>query len=243
MFEAWLMETRSVLPSTTQRPLRTSLLALLLAAVGTAVFAERPMVVDDAGGLERGGAKVEFGLNKDVDAVGGEAAVGYVPVDHIELELAVGRARSDGTATVETIRAVGAALKWVPIQAETGLSAGFKYAFGHERVSGSPIRHANAVSALVSWRFEGGSAVHANLGREWSRSGGDRDAVNIWGVGVEVPLAPRLCATVEAFGLEHEGMARQAGLRYEIAEGLKVSGAVGHGAQRSLANLGLTWKF
>ena len=201
------------------------------------------MVVDDAGGLERGGAKVEFGLNKDVDAVGGEAAVGYVPVDHIELELAVGRARSDGTATVETIRAVGAALKWVPIQAETGLSAGFKYAFGHERVSGSPIRHANAVSALVSWRFEGGSAVHANLGREWSRSGGDRDAVNIWGVGVEVPLAPRLCATVEAFGLEHEGMARQAGLRYEIAEGLKVSGAVGHGAQRSLANLGLTWEF
>ena len=49
---------------------RLTVLAGLLAFVASPVLAERPMAVDDAGTLERGGAKLEFGWSKD-DSVRG----------------------------------------------------------------------------------------------------------------------------------------------------------------------------
>jgi hypothetical protein len=32
-------------------------------------------------------------------------------------------------------------------------------------------------------------------------------------------------------------------LRYELAEGLKVSGAIGRGNRRNIANIGVAWEF
>ena len=82
--------------------------------------------------------------------------------------------------------------------------------------------------------------MHVNLGREWAR---DDEDVNFWGVGLEVPLGGQLDFVVETFGAEHSGPDRQVGLRYTIAEGVKVSGAVGRGNDRNIANVGVAWEF
>mgnify|MGYP006364324785 CR=1 FL=1 len=56
-------------------------------------MAERPMAVDDAGTLDRGGAKLDFGWSKDDQVRGLDAAAGYGPIDNVELELAFEMAR------------------------------------------------------------------------------------------------------------------------------------------------------
>ena len=82
--------------------------------------------------------------------------------------------------------------------------------------------------------------MHVNLGREWVR---DDEDVNFWGVGLDLPLSEQLDFVVETFGAEHSGPDRQVGLRYTIAEGVKVSGAVGRGNDRNIANVGVAWEF
>ena len=71
----------------------------------------------------------------------------------------------------------------------------------------------------------------------------DGDNANFWGVGAEFPLTEQLDFTVETFGEEHSGPDRQAGLRYEIADGLKLSAAAGRGNGRNIANVGVAWEF
>jgi hypothetical protein len=225
---------------TNRRCIGAIVFASLLATVGTPAFAERPMAVDDAGTLERGGAKVEFGWSKDDSLRGFEAAAGYGPIDNVEVELAYGRARDHDPSPDVKVYAVGAALKWVPLQADSGLSAGLKYEYGRERVSGEGTARADALAGLVTWAFEAGPRMHVNLGREWVRG---EDDVDFWGIGADFPLAARLALTVETFGEEHAGPDRQLGLRYEIADGFKVSAAAGRGNHRSIANLGLAWEF
>lgn len=165
---------------TTRNCRLVSLLAVAsaLAAMSMPVSAERPMAVDDAGTLERGGAKLEFGWSRDDALKGFEGAVGYGPIDNVEVELSFGRAKDRDESPDVTVRGVGAALKWVPLQAETGLSAGLKYEYGRERVSGEGTSRANALAGLASWAFEAGPRVHVNLGREWVRGDGHAD---FWG--------------------------------------------------------------
>jgi hypothetical protein len=49
--------------------------------------------------------------------------------------------------------------------------------------------------------------------------------------------------TVETYGAQHSGPDRAIGLRYQIVEGLKMSGAVGRGNARTFANAGVAWEF
>ena len=67
--------------------------------------------------------------------------------------------------------------------------------------------------------------------------------MNFWGVGLDVPLGGQLDFVVETFGAEHAGPDRQVGLRYTIADGVKISGAVGRGNDRNIANVGVAWEF
>ena len=151
-----------------------------------------------------------------------------------------GRAKDRDADPDAKIHAVGAAIKWVPLQSETGLSAGLKYEYGRERVSGEDSTRVDALAGLATWAFEQGPRVHVNLGREWAR---DDEDVNFWGVGLDLPLTEQLDFVVETFGAEHSGPDRQVGLRYTIAEGVKVSGAVGRGNDRNIANVGVAWEF
>lgn len=217
-------------------------LTALLMCLSAPVMAERPMNVDDASTLPLHGAKLEFGWSKDDKARGIEAAAGYSPIENVELEISGGRARDTDPSPSETIRGIGGAIKWVPLQADVGLSAGLKYEYGNEKVEGQ-ASHAQALLGLMSWNFEDGSKIHLNLGREFAREAGDTEAENTWGVGLDYAITESVHATVETFGSQHSAPDRALGLRYEIMPGLKVSGAVGRGNDRSIANAGIAWEF
>jgi hypothetical protein len=62
-------------------------------------------------------------------------------------------------------------------------------------------------------------------------------------MGYEHPLASSLTLTAEVFGQEHSRPARSLGVRYELAPGIKVSGALGRGDGQALAQLGWAWEF
>lgn len=216
--------------------------ALMLLGASTLARAERPLNVDDAGTLDKGGVKLEAGWSKDDEARGFEAAAGFGPVDNLELEVSLARIRDHAASPVATIHGQGLAIKWVPLQSETGLSAGLKYEFGRDRVEGESTR-VHSLTALATWTFEGGQRVHANLGREITREQGEKEGVNTWGVAVDLPLTEQLTFVAETFGAEHSGPDRAIGLRYELAEGLKLSAALGRGNDRSFANAGIAWEF
>jgi hypothetical protein len=225
-----------------------SLAALLLAAFATQpAMAERPMAVDDAGTLDRGGAKLEGGWSKDDRVRGWDIAAGFGPIDNVEVEIAFERAYDHDTNPNTRLSGVGFAAKWVPLQNETGLSAGLKFEFGRakadDRIGNKETARTRGLIGLASWNFESRQIIHLNLGREWERIDGDTEAVNVWGLGFEQPLAETLQFTVEIFGAEHSRPDKQVGLRWEIASGLKLSVAAGRGSGRSIANAGIAWEF
>jgi hypothetical protein len=215
-------------------------LALLMAA--GAGHAERPMTVDDAGTLPQGGAKIEFGWSRDDRVEGFDGAVGYGPIETLEVELNFGDARDRSVSPRARCRGAGAAVKWVPLSEETGLSAGLKYEYAFEKIKGGASANANTLLGLASLTFEAGSVVHVNLGREWVRSGGESGDSNLWGIGLDVPMTEAFHFTVETYGAQHFGPDRAIGLRYELAEGLKISGAIGKGNGRTFANAGVAWE-
>lgn len=227
--------------------LATVTAALLCASPWAPARAERPMAVDDAGTLERYGTKLEVGWSRDDHARGVEAAVGFGPLENVEIELGFGYGRDRHASPDETFRLTSAALKWVPLQPETGLSAGLRFEIGHKRIDDGPGRDlrtdSRAILGLLQWRFQSGSQFHLNLGRDWVRESGQTEALDTWGLGLAQPLSGGLVLTAEVFGAEAARPDRQLGLRYEIAEGLKVSAAAGRGNTRSFASAGIAWEF
>lgn len=230
---------------THNNPTLATFAALML--ITTASHAERPMAVDDAGTMDKGGYKLEAGWSKDDRERGWEVAAGMGPIENVELEIAYGQARDRSTSPSVRLDGVGFAAKWVPLQQDTGLSAGLKVEYGRvrvdERADGEHTAHERALAGLASWRFESGQVAHLNLGREWVRYRGEREAASTWGVGFEQPLADTVQLTLELFGAEHSRPDRQVGVRWEFAEGLKLSAAVGHGNDRSFGNAGIAWEF
>lgn len=220
--------------------------AVFALATGTAQ-AERPMAVDDAGTLDRGGAKAEFGWSKDDRARGFDGAVGYGPLENVEVELNFAQARDAHAEPDVRARGVGAALKWVPLQAEQGLSAGVKLDFGKVWAKAHGVHEeavkAYALTGLATWTYASGAAVHLNLGREWLEFDQRPAGANTWGLGASYPLNDKLDLAAEVFGAEEARPDRQVGVRYEVAKGLKVSAAVGRGNDRSFGNLGVAWEF
>ena len=220
---------------------------VLSAALAGPALAERPMVVDDAGTLDAGGAKLEFGWSRDDRTHGWDAAAGFAPIANLELEVGLARARDGATSPDTLLRGVGVAAKWVPLQAETGLSAGLKLeherARADDRVGARVTARVSAASVLASWRFASEQVIHANIGREWLRVSDDTEVANTWGVGFAQPLTRSLQLVAEVYGAEETRPDRQIGLRYEIVEGFKVSGAVGRGTDRTIGNVGVAWEF
>lgn len=210
--------------------------------------AEAPMNVDDAGTLDKGGMKVEGVWSKDDRTRGGELLFGYSPVENLELEIGAGRAR-DGSADPATrLHELGFGAKWVPYQNDRGWSLGVRVDFGRTRVKDreTPTRFTErtyAASALATYRLDDDQVLHLNLGTERVRAQGASDTAATWGIGYEFPLAEVLQLTVETFGSEDARPDKAVGLRYEILPGLKLSGAVGRGNDRSFGQAGFAWEF
>lgn len=221
--------------------------ALIIACAAAPALAERPMSVDDAATGEKGSAELEFGWVRDHKERGGEASFAYIPLENLKVELGYSRVRDHDPDPSLWAHGLGVALKWVPLQAETGLSAGLRYDYERARVDlrGEPdeVARANAVTALLSWGFASGQHVHLNIGREWVLISGTNEVANTWGVGFEQPLGERFTLGAEVFGAEDGRPDRQIGLRYEVVDGFTVSGAVGRGSDRTIANVGCAWEF
>ena len=115
------------------------------------------MSVDDAG--TRRGAMPSWSLAgaRTTRPGGFEGAVGYGPIDNVEVEVSFARARDGSVSPSARFGHLGAAIKWVPLQAETGLSAGLKYEYGNEHAVGIRLLTSNPCSV---WR-----AGHLPAGR------------------------------------------------------------------------------
>lgn len=85
--------------------------------------------------------------------------------------------------------------------------------------------------------------LHLNLGSARTRTPEGSDSVGTWSVGYELPLAENLQLTMETFGAERSRPDKAIGLRCEITEGVKISGAVGRGNDRGFGQVGVAWEF
>ena len=224
---------------------------IIAAFAATPAWAERPMAVDDAGTMDKGGAKVEFGWSRDDNTRGWDAAAGFAPIENLEFEVGFARMHENiGGAPDARIRDLGFAAKWVPLKAEQGLSAGLKFETGRSRskVSGEPAatERAHSLTGLATWSFATGQLLHVNIGHEWVRADGPDDSNNTWGMGLDQPLTETLRLTLETFGNTSRDQGcpdKQIGLRWTVADGLKISGAVGNGNGRSFGGAGIAWEF
>ncbi|MBI4997357.1 MAG: hypothetical protein HZC22_10775 [Rhodocyclales bacterium] len=206
------------------------------------------MNTDDAGTLDKGGMKVEGVWSKDDQTSGGELLFGFSPIDMVELEVAASQAKDDSTSPAGKLAGTGFGAKWVPVRNETGWSFGGRFDFGHTRIQDRVANEkfterAYALTGLASWRRQNGQVLHVNLGAAQVEAQGNRDTVGTWSIGYELPLAEMLQLTVETFGEEHSRPDKAIGLRYEILDGLKVSGAVGRGNDRDFGQVGAAWEF
>jgi hypothetical protein len=220
---------------------RVVVLFLTAVIIGSSARAERPMIVDDASTLEYRSAKIELGWARESTLSTFTGGFGYGFLDSVEADISFGRSRNGGIEPHESASLAGAEIKWIPLVGEGGLSTGLKYVYGRvDRTSGLDT---HGMLALASWTFEAGPVASVNLGRSWSHVDADYRGSNFWGIGLDWPLADALHVTAEVFGTQHFGPDKALGIRFEIVEGLKLSGAIGMGNDRNFANAGLCWEF
>ncbi len=212
------------------------------------VLAEGPMATDDAGTLDQGGMKVEGVLSRDDETRGSELVLGYGLIENVEVGLAFSRATDRTDDPSAKLRGTGFSVKWVPYQNDTGWSLGASFGYGHTRVNDrfnadKFTEKEYSLAGLATYRLENGQVLHMNLGATRVKDHGDSNTNGTWGIGYEFPLMDALQLTVETYGEEHSGPDKAIGLRYEIFEGFKVSGAVGRGNDRSFGQVGFAWEF
>ena len=202
------------------------------------------MHTDDAGTLAQGTMKLEAVAFRDDKTRGVDLVVGAGVLPGLEMEAVLGRAKDRQYEPATTYRGLGFGLKWVPLQSDTGWSAGGRLDWGRtrERDDATPGRWTErefALTALATFRLANGQALHLNAGRKVVKAQG----AATWAAGYEWPLAQQLQATAEVYGEQRLRPDKALGLRYEMVEGLKVSVAAGRGNGRTFGQVGMAWEF
>lgn len=224
---------------------------ILAAAALTAAcpaWSEAPMNTDDAGTLARGGMKIEGIWSRDDQANAGSLAFGFGPLESVELNVSVASGRDAAGDPATRQRGQSFAVKWVPYQNDIGWSFGARFDYGRVRIEdrgtdATLIERETALTGLASWRQASGRVLHLNLGAmRFDTSEGD-DTVGTWGLGFDLPLAPRWRLTLETFGAERARPDKAVGLRYALRDGLKLSAAVGDGNDRHFGQVAVAWEF
>lgn len=214
------------------------------------VSAEGPMNTDDAGTLARGGFKVESVLSRDDQTRGAELIGAFGLLEGLEVAL-TGTGLRDRTERPATqLRGTGFSAKWVPYQNGQGWSVGMRFDYGRTRIQPpAPAEKITekdyALTGLASYHWDQGQVFHLNGGAVQTKRAGESRTVGHWGLGYEhpLPLLPYLQGTIEIFGAENSRPDKAIGLRYQIQEGLKVYGALGHGNGRGFGSIGVAWEF
>jgi len=223
-------------------------LALPCIAGALHAHAEAPMHTDDAGTLAQGALKLEGTLGRDAKTRSSELLFGMGLLPGLEMEVSLAHGRDTGQSPATTLQGRGWGVKWVPIQNDAGWSLGARADLGHTRVrdDATPAHfseRAVTITGLATYRFANDQALHLNAGHHTVRVQGVRHRAATWAVGHELPLTAQLRLTSEVFGEQRSRPDKALGLRYEIAEGLKASVAVGRGNGRNFSQMGLAWEF
>lgn len=227
---------------------RAALLTVAGFALLPAAHAESPMHTDDASTLPLGGMKVEAVWSKDERARSGELLFGFSPIKNLELEIGAARI-IDGSANPDShLGVVALGAKWVPIQNETGWSLGARLDVGQTRIHDheTPRNFTErelAVTGLATYRLLNGQALHLNLGAVRNQAPEQRETLGLWAMGYEVPLIEDLTLTIETYGAQKSRPDQAVGLRYEIFESFKLSGAIGRGQDRGFGLVAVAWEF
>jgi len=100
-----------------------------------------------------------------------------------------------------------------------------------------------ALTALASYRQSEGGTWHLNWGKNYRTLGTGTQNASIWALGYDHPLGEKLTVTAEIHSQTAQSPDKALGLRYEIREGLKLSGALGRGNERQFGQLGLAWEY
>lgn len=219
-----------------------------LACTAPSAWAEAPMHTDDAGALEPGTYKVESVLRRDHRARGADLALGVGAAPGLELGVSLSRDRDTAATPATTSRGQGLSVKWVPLRDEAGWSLGARLDLGHARVrdGATDTRYSergDALTALATYRLARGQVLHLNAGHRSAKAQGVRQRAMTWAAGYELPLAEKLQLTTEIYGEEHARPDKALGVRYAIADGLKISAAAGRGNGRTFAQAGVAWEF
>jgi len=92
------------------------------------------MRTDDAGTLAQGGVKLDAVAFRDDKTRGVDLVVGAGVLPGLEMEAVLGRAKDRQYDPATTYRGLGFGLKWVPLQSDTGWSAGGRLDWGRTSV-------------------------------------------------------------------------------------------------------------
>lgn len=214
-------------------------LAILMAAAFScaAVYAEAPMITDDAGTMDKGGKKIEGSFVKSGSARAYGLSGGFSPIDNVELGLSLQHAR-DGSIPASG-NATGLSAKWIPFKSGI-FSAGMKLDYVHAK-SGGASANATTLTALGSARFESGYVLHANVGRTNVSNGGGH--ANNWAIGGEAPIADKVQLTLDLFSSTGSDTGKQIGARWEVQKGLKLSAGLGRYNSDNTVSMGFSWEF
>jgi hypothetical protein len=213
--------------------------AILMAAAfsSAAVYAEAPMVTDDAGTLDVGGKKIEGGFSKSGSTRAYGLSGGFAPIENVEIGAGLQHVRDSSVPASGNATALSA--KWIPIKSGI-FSAGVKLEYVRLK-SGGSSGNATTFTALGSARFESGYVLHANIGRTNNSGGGGHS--NNWAIGGEAPVADKVQLTADIYSSTGSDTGKQIGVRWEIQKGLKLSAALGRYNSANTAFAGFSWEF
>lgn len=227
---------------------RQACLALSCALLPLSVLAEPPMQVDDASTLDKGGMKIEGAFRRDGQERGGELLYGFAPSEGVEIAIATSDASDRAEDAAAKMRGASFGLKWAPLRNEMGWSLGMSLTVARTRVDDRAnearrTEENHAITGLATYRFQDGQKFHANFGVVRVEARDERETLGAWGLGYEYPLAEKLQLTAEVFGQEKGRPDKALGLRFAVAEDLKIAAAFGQGNGRRFGQIGFAWEF
>lgn len=216
----------------TPQTLRQSLLLCLgCTLLSSAVWAGRPLSVDDADVNDVGHGHVETWFERTAGPTRSViVAPAYAPIEGLEIAGAFAR----DTTTPASSMSIQAKWRITPVQ-ETGCNVGASASIAKTQgESGSTP----AVNGLLTCHLPMGT-IHVNLGavRTPAESG-----VATWGLALEHAFGS-VTGHIEAFGQQHAKSTLQAGARYEIAKDIQLDGTVGRSDGQNLVSVGLKLQF
>lgn len=205
------------------------------------------MVSDDASTLPLGSSKIELAWTAEDRLRGLGAVVGHALRSDLEAEITLDRTRDGSHTPAGSWYAAGLGLKWATPVSDDGHSAvGLKLDAGREHPTGQAVQRTAQLLLLFTQQLGSHSKLHLNLGRSWTHTDADAEpqAVTLGALGLDVALAEPLALVVDAYREAHGPWGRQLGLRWQVAEGIKLNAATGRLAGGpSQWRLGVAWEF